>query len=156
MAEIWLTAEELEKRKAQLEYMKTEGRSNIAQALKEARAQGDLSENAEYDAAKDEQAKLEHDITQLEEELKIAKIIDESSISTNTVSVGTTVEIEFVNMGIKQVYRIVGSAEADPFENRISNESPIGAALLGRKVKETIEVQTPGGLQKVRIVGIAR
>ncbi|MDO4492465.1 MAG: transcription elongation factor GreA [Clostridia bacterium] len=156
MAEIWLTAEEFENRKQRLEYMKNEGRLAIAEALKEARAQGDLSENAEYDAAKDEQAKMEYDIQQLEEELKNAKIIDESNVDKKTIGVGATVEIEFVNLGMTQTYRIVGSAEADPFENRISNESPIGAALLGHKAKDTIEVQTPSGLQKVRVLRIER
>lgn len=156
MAEIWLTADEIKKREERLEYLKGPRRLEIAEMLKVARAFGDLSENAEYDAAKDEQAKNEYDIAQLEQELKNAKVIDESSIDTKTVSVGTTVQIEDVDTHLEMTYKIVGSAEADPLAGRISNDSPIGSALLGHKLKQTVEVHTPGGIRKLRIKGISK
>lgn len=158
MAEIWVTKEELEKRKERLEYMKTDRRLQIAEDLKFARSLGDLSENAEYDAAKDEQAKNEHDIEQLEKELENVKIIgvDDKDMDSKVISIGTTVKIEFVDLGMEQTYRIVGSAEADPDEGRISNESPIGMALLGKKARNVVEVHTPGGVQKVRIKSISK
>ena len=156
MAEIWLTADEIKKREERLEYLKGPRRLEIAEMLKVARAFGDLSENAEYDAAKDEQAKNEYDIAQLEQELKNAKVIDESTIDTKTVSVGTTVQIEDVETHFEMTYKIVGSAEADPLSGRISNDSPVGSALLGHKLKQTVEVQTPGGTRKLRITGISK
>ena len=156
MAEIWLTADEIKKREERLEYLKGPRRLEIAEMLKVARAFGDLSENAEYDAAKDEQAKNEYDIASLEQELKNAKVIDESSIDTKTVSVGTTVQIEDVDTRLEMVYKIVGSAEADPLAGRISNDSPIGSALLGHKLKQTVEVHTPGGIRKLRIKSISK
>ncbi|MBQ1771846.1 MAG: transcription elongation factor GreA [Clostridia bacterium] len=156
MAEIWLTADEIKKREERLEYLKGPRRLEIAEMLKVARAFGDLSENAEYDAAKDEQAKNEYDIAQLEQELKNAKVIDESTIDTKTVSVGTTVQIEDVETHFEMTYKIVGSAEADPLSGRISNDSPVGSALLGHKLKQTVEVQTPGGTRKLRIKGISK
>ena len=156
MAEIWLTADEIKKREERLEYLKGPRRLEIAEMLKVARAFGDLSENAEYDAAKDEQAKNEYDIAQLEQELKNAKVIDESSIDTKTVSVGTTVQIEDVDTHLEMTYKIVGSEEADPLAGRISNDSPIGSALLGHKLKQTVEVHTPGGIRKLRIKGISK
>ncbi len=156
MAEIWLTADEIKKREERLEYLKGPRRLEIAEMLKVARAFGDLSENAEYDAAKDEQAKNEYDIASLEQELKNAKVIDESSIDTKTVSVGTTVQIEDVDTHLEMVYKIVGSAEADPLAGRISNDSPIGSALLGHKLKQTVEVHTPGGIRKLRIKSISK
>ena len=156
MAEIWLTAEEIKKREERLEYLKGPRRLEIAEMLKTARAFGDLSENAEYDAAKNEQAKNEYDIIQLENELKNAKVIDENSIDTTTVSVGTTVDLVNTETNLEMTFRIVGSAEADPAAGRISNESPVGRALLGHKLKQIVEVQTPGGLMKLRIKAIKK
>ena len=156
MAEIWLTEEEIKKREEQLEYLKGARRLEIAEMLKVARAFGDLSENAEYDAAKDEQAKNEYDIEKLEAELKEAKVIDEKNIDTKTVNVGSTVELDNLTMKTKMSYRIVGSAEADPMQGRISNDSPIGKALLGHKAKQTVEVQTPGGVIKLKILSISK
>lgn len=156
MAEIWLTAEEIKKREERLEYLKGPRRLEIAEMLKTARAFGDLSENAEYDAAKNEQAKNEYDIIQLENELKNAKVIDENSIDTTTVSVGTTVDLVNTETNKEMTFRIVGSAEADPAAGRISNESPVGRALLGHKLKQIVEVQTPGGLMKLRIKAIKK
>ena len=150
MAEIWMTAEEIKKREERLEYLKGPRRLEIAEMLKTARAFGDLSENAEYDAAKNEQAKNEYDIIQLENELKNAKVIDENS------SVGTTVDLVNTETNMEMTFRIVGSAEADPAAGRISNESPVGRALLGHKLKQIVEVQTPGGLMKLRIKAIKK
>lgn len=156
MAEIWLTPEEITKREERLEFLKTARRLEIAEALKVARAFGDLSENAEYDAAKNEQAKNEYDIVQLENELKNAKVIDESAIDTTAVSVGATVKLTNLADKNKLAYQIVGSAETDPLNGRISNESPIGKALLGHRVGETVEITTPGGTLKYKITGIGK
>jgi len=156
MAEIWLTSEEIKKREERLEYLKGPRRLEIAEMLKVARAFGDLSENAEYDAAKNEQAKNEYDIVQLENELKNAKVIDENSIDTTVVSVGTTVDLENPDTGMEMHFRIVGSAEADPTAGRISNESPVGRALLGHKVGEIVDIVTPGGSMKLCVKTISK
>ncbi len=154
MAEIWLTEEEVQKRKQKLEYMKSTRRLEIAEMLKIARGFGDLSENAEYDAAKNEQAKNEYDIATLEEELSHVKIIDESMLSTGGVSIGSTVTIRNTMNGMEMTYQIVGTAESDPRNGRISNESPIGAALLGRVAGDSVEVHTPGGVLPLTIINI--
>jgi len=156
MAEIWLSPEEIKKREERLEHLKTTRRLEIAEQLKIARAFGDLSENAEYDAAKNEQAKNEYDIMQLENELKNARIIDESAIDTTTVGVGATVQI--INLGDKKktAFQIVGSAEADPLQGRISNKSPIGKALLGHKSGDVVDVVTPGGVLQFKISSIGK
>ncbi len=156
MAEVWLTPEEIKKREERLEHLKTARRLEIAEALKVARAFGDLSENAEYDAAKNEQAKNEYDIVQLETELKNAKVIDESTIDTTVVSVGATIAMTNLEDKSKLTYKIVGSAEADPVNGRISNESPVGKALLGHKVGQTVEAQTPGGVMRLKITAIGK
>jgi len=156
MAEIWLTSEEIKKREERLEYLKGPRRLEIAEMLKIARAFGDLSENAEYDAAKNEQAKNEYDIVQLENELKNAKVIDENSIDTTVVSVGTTVDLENPDNGMEMHFRIVGSAEADPTAGRISNESPVGRALLGHKIGEIVDIVTPGGGMKLCVKAISK
>ena len=156
MAEIWLTPEEIGKREERLEYLKGAKRLEIAEALKVARAFGDLSENAEYDAAKNEQAKNEYDIVQLENELKNAKVIDESAIDTKFVNVGATVKLVNQADKSKLSFQIVGSAETDPVNGRISNESPIGKALLGHKTGEVVEVNTPGGALKLKITAIGK
>lgn len=157
MAETWLTPEEIKKREERLEFLKTTRRLEIAEQLKIARAFGDLSENAEYDAAKNEQAKNEYDIVQLETELKNAHVIDESSLDTTTVGVGATVKL--TDMGDKTkkyVFQIVGSAETDPANGRISNESPIGKAVLGHKAGDVVEVVTPGGMLKLKVTSIGK
>jgi len=156
MAEIWLTSQEIKKREERLEYLKGPRRLEIAEMLKVARAFGDLSENAEYDAAKNEQAKNEYDIVQLENELKNAKVIDENSIDTTVVSVGTTVDLENPDNGMEMHFRIVGSAEADPTAGRISNESPVGRALLGHKIGEIVDIVTPGGGMKLCVKAISK
>ena len=121
-----------------------------------ARAFGDLSENAEYDAAKNEQAKNEYDIVQLENELKIAKVIDESALSKTVVNVGNTVTMQNMETGDELVYQIVGSAETDPLNHKISNESPIGKTVLGHKRNEVVDVVTPGGILKLKILKIGK
>jgi transcription elongation factor GreA len=156
MAEIWLTPEEIKKREERLEHLKTTRRLEIAEQLKIARAFGDLSENAEYDAAKNEQAKNEYDIVQLENELKNAKIIDESAIDYTTVGVGATVKLTNMADKNKMSFQIVGSAETDPLKGRISNESPIGKAVLGHKSGDVVEVITPGGTLKLKINAIGK
>lgn len=156
MAEIWLTSEEIKKREERLEYLKGPRRLEIAEQLKIARAFGDLSENAEYDAAKNEQAKNEYDIVQLENELRNAKVIDENAIDTSVVGVGAVVSLENADNQTKFTFHIVGSAETDPAEGKISNESPVGRALLGHHVGDTVEVRTPGGVMRLTVLSIGR
>lgn len=154
MNEIWLTEEEFQKRKEKLEWLKTTRRLEIADMLKIARGFGDLSENAEYDAAKNEQAKNEYDIGVLEEELEHVKIIDESMLATGGVSIGSTVTILNSRTQKESTFTLVGTAESDPVSGKISNESPIGAALLGHKTGETVEAHTPGGIITLTIIAI--
>ncbi len=154
MAEIWLTEREVEKRRQKLDYLKGERRLEIAEMLKIARGFGDLSENAEYDAAKNEQAKNEYDIALLEDELQHVHIIDETTLATGGVNIGTTVTVRNAKNGFETTYQIVGTTEADPRQGKISNESPIGAALLGHKAGEKVDVHTPGGLLELEIVCI--
>ena len=156
MAEIWLTPDEIKKREERLDYLKTTRRLEIAELLKTARAFGDLSENAEYDAAKNEQAKNEYDIVQLETELKNAKVIDESALDLNFVSVGATVRLKNADSGESYRFQIVGSAETDPAQGRISNESPIGKGVLGHKVGDVVDVITPGGQTRLKIESIGK
>ena len=154
MADIWLTEREVEKRRQKLDYLKGERRLEIAEMLKIARGFGDLSENAEYDAAKNEQAKNEYDIAVLEDELQHVHIIDESTLASGGVNIGTTVTVRNAKNGFETTYQIVGTTEADPRKGKISNESPIGAALIGHKAGEKVDVHTPGGLLELEIVCI--
>ena len=156
MAEIWLTPEEIQKREERLEYLKSARRLEIAEQLKVARAFGDLSENAEYDAAKNEQAKNEYDIVQLENELKNAKVIDESTLDSSTVGVGSTVKMTDLSDKSVMNYQIVGSAESDPLNGKISNESPIGKAMLGHKKGDVVEITTPGGTLRLKVTAIGK
>ena len=151
-----LTKKGYEERVALLEHLKVDRRKEVAQKLKEAREQGDLSENAEYDEAKNEQAKLEEQILKLDEKLRKAVIIDESQIDLNIVTVGSIVKVFDFDFDEEVEYVIVGSAEADPFEGKISNESPVGKALLGARVGETVEVQVPDGVSKFKVLEIRR
>ncbi len=150
--EVYVTAEGLEDMEKELEYLKMEKRPAVIEALKEARALGDLSENAEYDAARNEQAEVENRIKTLEQMLEKATVIEK--ISTDKVSIGNTVEIEYVEDGDKDTYHIVGSQEADPFENKISNESPIAQAILNLKVGDIGKVESPNGEYEVKILNI--
>lgn len=153
--EVLLTEEGLEKLKNELEVLKTEKRHEVAERLKEAIAQGDLSENSEYDAAKEEQAFIEARIVTLENMVRNAKIISNDSVDKNVVSVGAKVTIQEVPEGDIEVYTIVGSAESDPLSGRISNESPIGAELIGKKVDEIVEVPVPSGTIQFKIIEIS-
>ncbi|MBR3523700.1 MAG: transcription elongation factor GreA [Bacilli bacterium] len=151
--EIYLTEEGLEEIKKELDIYKLEKRPEVIAALKDARAQGDLSENAEYDAARNEQAQIEAKIRDLEAMIESAVIIKE--ISSDEVSIGTKVVLEYVEDGEEEEYSIVGSQEADPFTNKISNESPIAKAIMGKKVKDVVSVESPNGKYEVRIKKIS-
>lgn len=141
-----------------LEYLKTERRKEITEAIAVARSFGDLSENAEYDAALDAQAHNEHEIQEIEAKLKNVVVIDESEISVNTVSLGSLVSLRLVEYGIEEEYQVVSETEAklDVTPKRISRDSAIGGGILGHKVGETVTVETPGGKTKVKILGIRR
>ena len=151
--EFLLTSEGYLELETELNNLKNEDRPRIIEAIKEARAQGDLSENADYDAARDEQAKIEARIQELEYMLEHAKIIEKTK--GDKVEVGTTVTVKYVDDDEEEVYSIVGSMEADPFENKISNESPIGKAIMDKKVGEVISVESPNGSYDIKIVSIA-
>lgn len=151
--EFLLTSEGYLDLETELNTLKSEDRPRIIEAIKEARAQGDLSENADYDAARDEQAKIEARIQELEYMLEHAKIIEK--VSGDKVAVGTTVTVKYVDDDEEEEYSIVGSMEADPFENKISNESPIGKAIMDKKVGDTISVESPNGSYDIKIVKIA-
>ena len=151
--EFLLTSEGFLELETELNNLKTEDRPRIIEAIKEARAQGDLSENADYDAARDEQAKIEARIQELEYMLEHAKIIEK--VSGDKVAVGTTVTVQYVDDDEEEEYSIVGSMEADPFENKISNESPIGKAIMDRRVGDIISVESPNGSYDIKIVKIA-
>ena len=149
---ILLTAEGFLKLETELNDLKENQRPEVIKALKEARALGDLSENAEYDAAKNEQARVEGRIKELEYKLEHSRVMDGSK---DIVSIGSTVTVKYVDDDETEVYKIVGSLEADPFQNKISNESPIGIAIFGKKVGDIIDVKSPNGSYQVQIVKIA-
>jgi transcription elongation factor GreA len=140
-----LTYEGLKKREEELEELKTVRRKEVAEKIKEARGQGDLSENAEYDAAKEEQAEIEARIVLLEKMLRNAEVIDEEELSSDKISVGCKVKLYDKEFDEEVEYSIVGSAEADPMEGRISNESPVGMGLLGHSVGEEVTITAPDG-----------
>ena len=147
MRETLITAEGLEKLKQELEHLETTKRREIADRIKEAREFGDIAENAEYDDAKNEQAMLEQRIMQLQDKLR-RSVIDEKHIDTETVDVGAVVHVKDQKSGKSQKFRLVGAAEADPAEQKLSNESPIGKALIGAKKNEIVTVETPRGPKK--------
>ncbi|MDD4705835.1 MAG: transcription elongation factor GreA [Bacilli bacterium] len=151
--EIHLTSEGFLELETELNILKTERRPQIIEAIKEARAQGDLSENADYDAARNEQAEVESRITELEYMLSNAKIIEKKE-TNGVVDLGSTVIIEYVEDKETEEYQIVGSMEADPFENKISNESPIGKAIINKKVGDIISVESPTGSYNIKIIKI--
>ncbi|MCM3669976.1 transcription elongation factor GreA [Mesobacillus maritimus] len=143
-----------QKLEQELEHLKTVKRKEVVERIKIARSFGDLSENSEYDSAKEEQAFVEGRITTIENMIRNAKIINEDETSIDEVSLGRTVTFIELPDGEEESYSIVGSAEADPFEGKISNDSPIAKSLLGRKVGEEVVVQTPGGEMVVKITSI--
>lgn len=151
-----LTPDGLKKLEDELEYLKVTGRAEIAEKIKIARGFGDLSENAEYDAAKDAQANMEERISKIEEMLKNAQVVDVADVDTDAVSILSKVKVYDADFDEEETYTIVGSTEADPDANKISDESPIGRALIGRKVGEVVSVETPGGVIELKILEISK
>jgi transcription elongation factor GreA len=143
-----ITPEGLEKLKEEIDHLTTVKRREVAERIKEAREFGDISENAEYDDAKNEQALLEQRIAQLEERLRRATVIDEKVIGTDEVQFGSVVHVKDQKTDVSQKFQIVGSTEADPLEHKLSNESPIGKALLGHKRNDVVTVEVPRGPKK--------
>ena len=154
--EVILTQEGFDNLEKELNYLRTEKRAEIADRIKVALGFGDLSENSEYDEAKNDQAFNEGRIIQLENMLKNAVVVDESEIPTDKVSVGSIVKVMDYEFDEEVEYAIVGSAEADPMNFKISNESPVGSALLGKKVGDVVEVTVPSGVSKFEILEIRR
>ena len=154
--EVLLTKEGYENLEKELEYLKTEKRTEISERIKVALGFGDLSENSEYDEAKNAQADNEIKIAELENKLRYAKIINESEIDTKTVQVGNKVKIYDMEFDEELEYTIVGSTEVNLAENKISNESPIGKALIGAKKNQIVEAETPGGVVKYKVLEIKK
>ncbi len=154
--EVVLTVQGLKKIENELELLKTVRRKEVSERIKQAIAFGDISENSEYDEAKNEQAQVEERIFKLESMLRKAKIIDDDDISLEVISVGCKVTVEDIEYDEEVEYTIVGSAEADPYEGKISNESPVGEALLGKKIGEIVNVQVPDGIIQYKIINISR
>ncbi len=150
--DLFLTQEGLDELKKELDELKLVKRPEVIAALKDARAQGDLSENAEYDAARTEQAIVESRIKELEVMLENAKVIEKAK--TDLVTLGSKVTLKYIDEDEDEEYSIVGSKEADPFENKISNESPIAKAILGKKAGEIVSVDSPNGKYDVKIMSI--
>ena len=151
----YLTQEGYDKIKAELEDLKTRGRSEAAAAIAEAREKGDISENAEYDAAKDAQGLLELKINELEKSISNAQILDETKVDTSSVSILTKVRIKNIKLNKEVEYKIVSESEADLKEKKISVDSPIGRGLIGKKIGEVAEINTPAGLMKFEILNIS-
>ena len=154
--EVLLTKEGYDKLEQELDYLKTTKRAEIAERIKVALGFGDLSENSEYDEAKNAQAENETKIAELENKIRYAKIIDETEIDTKTVQVGNTVKLLDIEFNEEVSYTIVGSTEVDLAQNKISNESPIGVAVLGAKKNQTIEVQAPAGVVQYKVLSITK
>ncbi len=154
--EVLLTQEGYDNLEKEVEYLRTEKRAEIAERIKVALGFGDLSENSEYDEAKNAQAENEIKIANLEAKLRYAKIIDESEIDTKTVQVGNTVRVKDLEFDEEEEYTIVGSTEVDLAQNKISNESPIGAGLIGAKKGAEVEIKVPAGVVKYKILSIKK
>ena len=153
--DVLLTKQGLKELKEKIEYLSTERRHEVAQRIKEAREFGDIAENSEYDDAKNEQAMLERQIAELEEKLRSASLIDEKAVTNDVVTVGVTVHVKDQKTDKSVKYKIVGSAEANPAESKLSNESPVGKALIGKKRGETVSVPVPRGpARKLKITKI--
>jgi transcription elongation factor GreA len=152
--DVLLTPEGYEKLKQEIDHLRGERRREVADRIRVAREFGDIAENAEYDDAKNEQAMLEHKIAQLEERLANARVIDTGDVDTSVVSIGSKVRLRDVDANETVEYHIVGSAEANPAEQKLSNESPVGKAIMGRKKGETVEVVAPRGALKFKIMDI--
>ena len=154
--EVLLTQEGYDNLEKELEFLKTEKRTEISERIKVALGFGDLSENSEYDEAKNAQAENEVKIAELENKLRYAKIINEAEIDTKTVQVGNRVKVLDMEFNEELEYTIVGSTEVNLAENKISNESPIGTALMGAKKNQIVEAQTPGGVAKYKVLAIKK
>ncbi|MFA5674889.1 MAG: transcription elongation factor GreA [Christensenellales bacterium] len=154
--QVILTKEGLREKQENLDFLKTVRRAQISEQIREARAFGDLSENAEYDEAKNEQARVETEIARLEKLLRNAVIVDDTDIDTSAVGIGTSVKILDTEYNEEAEYLIVGSVEADADRNRISNESPVGVALIGKKVGDIAEVITPHGSFILKVLEIKK
>ena len=153
---VLLTQEGYDKIEKELEYLRTEKRAEVAERIKVALGFGDLSENSEYDEAKTAQAENEAKIADLENKIRYAKIIDESEIDTKTVQVGNVVKVLDMEFDEEETYTIVGSTEVDLAQNKISNESPIGAALMGAKKNQVVDVNAPAGVIKYKVLSITK
>ena len=151
-----MTYEGLKKLEDELQDLKVNRRQEVAQKIREAREQGDLSENAEYDAAKDEQRDIEARIEELEKILKNAEVIDEDDVAIDTISVGCCVTLLDVEFDDEMKFKIVGSTEANSLKGKISNESPVGKALIGKQVGDVITVETPAGSFQYKVLEIQR
>ncbi|MBS7299504.1 MAG: transcription elongation factor GreA [Clostridiales bacterium] len=151
-----ITAEGLKALKDRLEYLKTTGRAQISELIATARSFGDLSENAEYDAAKDQQAKMEGEIVELEAAIRTAVVVSDEEITNEKVNVGTTVRVLDQDEDFEDEYRIVGPHEADPMNNAISIDSPVGAALIGKRKGDELTIEIPGGLSHLKVLSIER
>ena len=151
-----VTAERHRRLEKELEELKTVKRKEIAEKIKVALSFGDLSENSEYDEAKNEQAIIEGRIAEIEAQLKNVRVLDETELTNETVHIGSTVRMKDTGSGEEFTYRIVGSTESDPLEGKISDESPVGKAVSGHHVGEVVEVETPGGVMNLEIVEISR
>ena len=151
-----ITAEGLKALKDRLEYLKTTGRAQISELIATARSFGDLSENAEYDAAKDQQAKMEGEIVELEAAIRTAVVVSDEEITNEKVNVGTTVRVLDQDEDFEDEYRIVGPHEADPMNNAISIDSPVGAALVGKRKGDELTIEIPGGLSHLKVLSIER
>jgi transcription elongation factor GreA len=154
--EIKLSQESLDKYKEELEYLKTTRADEVAEQLKEARSFGDLSENAEYDEAKNEQGKLYSRIAELEEIIKHAVVVTGDTYAADEVSPGCRFTVEDMEFGDREEYRFVGSQEVDPMNGLISDESPFGKAMLGKKVGETVQVEAPAGVVRYKIIDLQK
>lgn len=154
--QIVLTLDGLKRMEEELEELKTIKRKEVAEKIKVALSFGDLSENSEYDEAKNEQAFVEARIVQLEAILKNAKVLEDDEVNTDLVNLGSKIKIRDVEFDETMEYHLVGSTEADPMHGKISDESPVGKALLGHRVGETVEAETPSGPVKFEILGIQR
>lgn len=151
-----LTAEGLKKIEQKFDHLKSVRRREVAERIKQAIEFGDISENSEYEDAKNEQAFIEGEIITLEKMLRNSKLIDEDEVGTDVVSIGATVVLKDLEFGDELEYAIVGSAEADPAELKISNESPVGQAILGQKIGSVVEVNVPAGILKYEVLEIRR
>ena len=154
--QIFVSKEGYQKLENELEHLKTVKRKEVAMAIQKARSFGDLSENSEYDEAKNEQAEIESRIAMLEVTLENATILDDKEIKTDKVSVGNTVKIYNIATEQEEEYRIVGSTESDPIEGKISDDCPLGKSLLGQRVGDSINVETPGCIVKYTVISISK